>query len=76
MMVFSLSPAENGRAAVIYLLGWDGLMHCRPVDPGMISDSITIAGRWMGRLRTLDPVDCTVNAVGGAGLSMLIDSTS
>ena len=53
MMVLSPSPAVNGRPAVIYLLGRDGLIQCRPVRPGDISDSITVPGSRTGRLRTL-----------------------
>jgi hypothetical protein len=47
------SSADNGRPAVIHMLGRDGRSWRRPVRPGKISDGTAVPGRRTGRLRTL-----------------------
>jgi len=47
------SSADNGRPAVIHMLGRDGRSSRRPVRPGKISDGTAVPGRRTGRLRTL-----------------------
>jgi len=47
------SSADNGRPAVIHMLGRDGRSWRRPVRPGKISDGTAVPGRRTGRLTTL-----------------------
>jgi len=47
------SSADNGRPAVIHMLGRDGRSWRRPVRPGKISDGTAVPGRRTGRLRSL-----------------------
>ncbi|KAF8534161.1 hypothetical protein BDD12DRAFT_896905 [Trichophaea hybrida] len=47
------SSADNGRPAVIHMLGRDGRSWRRPVRPGKVSDGTAVPGRRTGRLRSL-----------------------
>src|ERR1700690_4430108 len=47
------SSADNGRPAVIHMLGRDGRSWRRPVRPGKISDGTAVPGHRTGRLRSL-----------------------
>ena len=59
------SSADNGRPAVIHMLGRDGRSWRRPVRPGKITDGTAVPGRRTGRLRSLasrnQPVQIVTN---------------